>query len=195
MAGHLTADQIAWIAAGNRIRRAWSIGRPNQAWPASVYHWATVHDDDTSITDRTCIVRAGKIETSGYNITMKNPGEFPMAPYSFTVANDSQLWYPEVGGNYFYSSTYTRQAAPQECRIRLRLWVWSGSAWSFINWEYVGFVTSIRYTETANMLGMKGNLCHMTCASVWHRVLTEEWTEDHGWDDDTTSNVLIRQIT
>lgn len=195
MGGHLTANQIAWVAAGNKIRRVWDIGAPNQAWPASVYQYQVIHDDDRSQNDKTCIVRAGKIETSGFNISMKNPGQFPMAPYVFTAANNEQKFYPEVANNYFYSSTYTRQAAPQECRVRVNVYVWNGAAWSLFDWGYQGFITSIRYEESADVDGVIGNLCHMTCASIWHRVMTEEWTEDHGWDDDTTANVLIRQVT
>ncbi|MCE5190241.1 MAG: hypothetical protein LLG08_00420 [Actinomycetia bacterium] len=189
MALNLTADQIAALRARRRVRQQWSLYVPESIAHAA-YEEVVFHDPETDHA-LNCVVKSGKRTYVAVNFSPLDTRKLQTARHAFQVSNADGSWYPFSTTSRFTHSTTAYQAAPQECRVRHRVYV-LGLAGSWLELTciaYVGRIASAVNGDSVKADGTPiGNIVTIeTEAMGAAEVLSLRMTKDHAYDTDVGS--------
>lgn len=180
------------VEAGARIRMVWTLQVPRESGGTTLDD-VVIHDDDPTENDVRSVIDAGEREVWAYNVSLAEPGKLEVGQYQFVVANPDGLFYTATTGNYFYNSTGSYQADPQECFVNHQLYVRVGGYWiEASNLAYIGKIESIKYHDTGRADGVRPlSATIITRNSGISEILKYIFTEEDGDDVDTGINIYL----
>jgi len=179
--GRLTTDQRNAIEAGGTIAQVFIVSKPTDSTHAT-YVDSTFEDPYAVVSSAHWhnVVRAGRRKINVFNPSLKARTSGKAARWRFVVRNDGGQFYPSKG--YFHVSGYP-ELQPQECRIKHRVYVWSGPTGSWLKLgplDYEGGIIDIDYDDIEGPDGQTAPyLATITCEQLgaWE-ILRHRWTKE-----------------
>lgn len=200
--GNLTAAQLSAIQGGQPVRQRWWVRIPLSAAHAA---YIDVEFENGLLQSRASglsrVIDPGKRTHTVWN---PHPAEEPKASalrYMFAVDNSDSMFCRGSGRYWNYYGIYA--AAPEECFIIHKLYVWddAAGAWSEItHMAFTGRVVDVDYASGARMDGaVAGNEAVITCEQegAWSalRYVFKPTDGDHTQVTDGTTGDFYFNVT